>query len=30
MTERPVRLSLSNSFGFGDHNVYLAIRKFDE
>jgi 3-oxoacyl-[acyl-carrier-protein] synthase II len=28
--ERPVRLALSNSFGFGGHNVSLAIRRWDE
>jgi 3-oxoacyl-[acyl-carrier-protein] synthase II len=27
--ERPVRLSLSNSFGFGGHNVCLALRRWD-
>ena len=29
-TERPVRLALSNSFGFGGHNVCLAVRRWDE
>jgi 3-oxoacyl-[acyl-carrier-protein] synthase II len=28
--ERPVRLALSNSFGFGGHNVSLAIRRWEE
>lgn len=29
MVERQVNLALSNSFGFGGHNVSLAIRKYD-
>jgi len=27
--ERPLRLALNNSFGFGGHNVCLAIRHYD-
>jgi 3-oxoacyl-[acyl-carrier-protein] synthase II len=27
--ERDVRLALSNSFGFGGHNVCLAVRRWD-
>jgi 3-oxoacyl-[acyl-carrier-protein] synthase II len=30
MTERPVRLALSNSFGFGGHNVCLAVKRWEE
>ena len=27
MRERPVRVALSNSFGFGGHNAAIAVRK---
>ncbi|HSG81805.1 MAG TPA: beta-ketoacyl-ACP synthase II [Gemmatimonadota bacterium] len=30
VTERPVHLALSNSFGFGGHNVSLAIKRWEE
>ena len=29
MVERPVGFALSNSFGFGGHNVCLALRRWD-
>jgi 3-oxoacyl-(acyl-carrier-protein) synthase len=28
--ERPVRVAISNSFGFGGHNVCLVFRRWDE
>ena len=30
LVERPVRTVLSNSFGFGGHNVSLLVRKWEE
>lgn len=30
VVERDVRLALSNSFGFGGHNVCLALRRWDD
>jgi len=30
MVERPVRYALSNSFGFGGHNVSLLLRRWEE
>jgi 3-oxoacyl-(acyl-carrier-protein) synthase len=29
MVERPVTMALSNSFGFGGHNVALAVKRFE-
>jgi 3-oxoacyl-(acyl-carrier-protein) synthase len=29
MIGRPVRLAFSNAFGFGGHNVCLAIKRFE-
>ncbi|MGI9627266.1 MAG: beta-ketoacyl-ACP synthase II [Longimicrobiales bacterium] len=29
MVERPVSVALSNSFGFGGHNVCLAVRRYE-
>ena len=30
VVERPVELAVSNSFGFGGHNVTLAIKRWEE
>jgi 3-oxoacyl-[acyl-carrier-protein] synthase II len=30
MVERPVRTAISNSFGFGGHNVCLLVRRWEE
>jgi 3-oxoacyl-[acyl-carrier-protein] synthase II len=30
LIERPVRVAISNSFGFGGHNVCLAVARFEE
>ena len=27
--DRPVRFAMSNSFGFGGHNVCLVVRRWD-
>jgi len=29
VVERPVRLALNNTFGFGGHNVCLAVRRWE-